>query len=99
MMNILILSAGTRNKVVQYFKREMAGKVIATDCSNLGPAIYDADKCYLVPRIDDPAYIDKVIDICKKEDIQEKMVSGDPKDEVNKQAVSQACQAIFVYPF
>ena len=70
MMNILILSAGTRNKVVQYFKREMAGKVIATDCSNLGPAIYDADKCYLVPRIDDPAYIDKVIDICKKEDIQ-----------------------------
>lgn len=35
----------------------------------------------------------------EKEDIQEEMVSRDPKDEVNKQAVSQACQAIFVYPF
>ena len=42
-MNILISSAGTRNKVVQYFKKEMAGKVVAVDCSNLGPAIYDAN--------------------------------------------------------
>ena len=67
--NILILSAGTRNKVVQYFKREMAGKVIATDCSNLGPAIYDADGARIVPRIDDPDYIDDIIRICKKENI------------------------------
>ena len=31
-MNILILSAGTRNKVVQYFKKEVGaeGKVVAT---------------------------------------------------------------------
>ncbi len=67
--NILILSAGTRNKVVQYFKREMAGRVIATDCSNLGPAVYDADKAYVVPRIDDPGYLDEIISICKKENI------------------------------
>ena len=25
-INLLILSAGTRNKVVQYFKKELAGK-------------------------------------------------------------------------
>ena len=70
-MNILITSAGTRDKVVQYFKKEFAGigKVIATDMSNLAPAIYDADKYYLVPRNDDPAYIDTLIDICKKEKI------------------------------
>lgn len=32
-MNFLILSAGTRNKIVQYFVRELNGdgKVIATD--------------------------------------------------------------------
>ena len=43
-MNILILSAGTRNKVVQYFKENVGaeGKVIATDCSNLAPAVYEA---------------------------------------------------------
>ena len=70
-MNILITSAGTRNKVVQYFKKEFdgIGKVIATDMSDLAPAIYEADKFYLVPRIDDPTYIDKLLEICKKEDI------------------------------
>lgn len=68
-MNILILSAGTRDKVVQYFKKEIGtnGKVVATDCSNLAPAVYEADKFYLVPRITAPGYMDKILDICKKE--------------------------------
>ncbi|MDE6405107.1 MAG: ATP-grasp domain-containing protein [Lachnospiraceae bacterium] len=70
-MNILILSAGTRDKVVQYFKKELAGKgrVIATDCSNLAPAVYEADAFYLVPRITEPGYLEVVLDICKKEKV------------------------------
>lgn len=70
-MNILILSAGTRDKVVQYFKREIGtdGKVVATDCSNLAPAVYEADKFYLVPRITAPGYMDRILDICRKEQI------------------------------
>ena len=70
-MNILITSAGSRNKVVEYFKREIGqnGKIITTDMSNLAPAIYEADKFYLVPRIDDPNYIDKLLEICKIEKI------------------------------
>lgn len=70
-MNILILSAGTRNKIVQYFKRELAneGRVIATDCSNLAPAVYEADRFYLVPRISDPGYLELILDICRKENI------------------------------
>ncbi len=70
-MNILILSAGTRNKVVQYFKEGLRGngKVIATDCSNLAPAVYEADKFYLVPRITEPGYLEVILDICKKEEI------------------------------
>lgn len=70
-MNILILSAGTRNKVVQYFKRELGreGKVIATDCLNLAPALYDADKFYIVPRISEPGYVDLILDICRKESV------------------------------
>lgn len=70
-MNILILSAGTRNKVVQYFKKELDGKgrVVATDCSNLAPAVYDADAFYLVPRITAPGYLDEILEICKKEKI------------------------------
>lgn len=70
-MNILILSAGTRNKVVQYFKRAIGddGKVIATDCSNIAPAIYEADKYYIVPKMTEDGYIDVILDICKKENV------------------------------
>ncbi|MCR5670089.1 MAG: ATP-grasp domain-containing protein [Butyrivibrio sp.] len=70
--NILILSAGTRNKVVQAFKRELAhnGKVFATDCSNIGPAIYDADEAIIVPKIKDPFYVDEILGICKRNDIK-----------------------------
>ena len=70
-MNFLILSAGTRNKVVQYFKRtfEGVGDVIATDASTLGSAIYDADRYYIVPVITERGYIDIILDICKKEQI------------------------------
>ncbi len=77
--NILILSSGTRNKVVQYFKREMAGKVFATDCSNLGPAVYDADEAKIVPRIDAPGYIDEILSICKKENIKGVLSLIDPE--------------------
>lgn len=71
-MNILILSAGTRNKVVQYFRKEMEGKgkVFATDCSELAPAIYEADGFDLVPRITDPDYLSIILDICKREKLQ-----------------------------
>jgi len=70
-MNILILSAGTRDKVVQYFKRTVGddGRIIATDCSNIAPAVYEADEFSLVTRINVPGYIDRVLDICKKEAI------------------------------
>ena len=70
-MNILILSAGTRNKVVQYFKENIGegGRVIATDCSNLAPAVYDADAFYLVPRITAPGYLERILEICAKDKI------------------------------
>ena len=80
-MNILILSAGTRNKVVQYFVKalEGKGKVIATDMSNLAPAIYDADKYYIVPRMTEEGYIDVILDICKKEKISGVLSLIDPE--------------------
>lgn len=71
-MNMLILSSGTRNKLVSYFLKEFEnkGKIICTDCNKLAPTLYDADQYYIVPRIDKPNYIDIVLDICKKENIK-----------------------------
>ena len=80
-MNILILSAGTRNKIVEYFVKTLSGKgkVIATDMSKLAPAIYEADKYYIVPRMTDIGYIDTIIDICKREEIKGVLSLIDPE--------------------
>lgn len=80
-MNILILSAGTRDKVVQYFKQALAGegRVICTDCSPYAPALYDADAHYVVPRITRPGYIEEIFDICKKEAITGVLSLIDPE--------------------
>lgn len=81
MKNILILSCGTRNKVVQYFRRTFNGKgtVVCTDCSNVAPALYEADKHYIVPRMTEPGYLDIILDICKKEEISGVLSLIDPE--------------------
>ena len=70
-MNILILSCGTRNKLVRYFKEKENGfdRVIGTDCSAYAPALYEADKHYLVPRMTSPDYLDTIVKICEEEQI------------------------------
>lgn len=80
-INILILSCGTRNKIVQYFKESLngEGKVIATDCSPYAPALLEADKYYIVPRITEENYLDIILDICKKENISGVLSLIDPE--------------------
>ena len=71
-MNGLILSCGTRNKVIQYFKKELSaskGKLIGADSSKFAPALYDCDNYYLVPKFTENNYIEKILEICKKEKI------------------------------
>ena len=80
-MNILIASCGTRNKIIQYFKRAMAGRgrVVATDCNPNAPALYDADCHYIVPRITADNYMDVIYDICRKEKIDGILSLIDPE--------------------
>ena len=81
MITVLLLSAGTRNKVVQYFKKALEGKgrVIATDCSVLAPAIHDADAYYIVPRINEPEYMDQIFAICREEKVTGVLSLIDPE--------------------
>lgn len=81
MSNILVLSVGTRNKIIQYFKKELQGKgkVIATDMSRLAPALYEADAFYIVPRMTEAGYIEKILEICRKEKIQGVLSLIDPE--------------------
>ena len=80
-MNILILSAGTRNKIVQYFRNELqgTGKVFTTDCSNLAPALYDSDEHFIVSRIDAKGYLDEILTICKENRIDGVLSLIDPE--------------------
>jgi carbamoyl-phosphate synthase large subunit len=80
-MNLLILSCGTRNKVVRYFKKafEGYGDIICTDCSPYAPALFDADRHYIVPRITEDGYMDVIFDICKKEKITGVLSLIDPE--------------------
>lgn len=80
-MNILFCSAGRRCELLKDFKKTMGnkGKIVATDLSNTAPALYFADKHYLVPRIDDQNYINVIFDICKKEKINAITTCIDPE--------------------
>ena len=85
-INILILSVGTRNKIVQYLKKALTdqegnrlGSVIATDMSNIAPAIYEADKYYQVPRMMASDYMEVIFDICRKEKITAILSLIDPE--------------------
>lgn len=80
-INVLLLSVGTRNKVVQYFRKQFqdVGRTVAADASELAPAIYDADKYYIVPRITARNYLETVLDICKRENIRGILSLIDPE--------------------
>lgn len=93
-LNLLISSAGRRTKLVEYFKREFkgSGKIIAVDCDPLAPALYFADKNFIVPRIADPGYLEELKKLCLKEKVQAIISLIDPelllmakwKDELGK---------------
>lgn len=80
-MNILFCSVGRRGELIKDFKSSMgdAVKIVATDNSRYAPAIYLADKQYQVPLINDEKYIEIIIDICKKENIQAITTFIDPE--------------------
>lgn len=80
-MNILFCSAGRRCELLKNFRKSMGkdGEIVATDISLTAPAIYMADKYYIVPRINDENYIPTILDICKKEDIQAVTTLIDPE--------------------
>ncbi|MDK2839892.1 MAG: carbamoyl-phosphate synthase large subunit [Thermosipho sp. (in: thermotogales)] len=74
MINILFLSVGRRVELIQEFikaknSRKIEGKILGVDMDPLSPALYFVDNYYIVPSVKENNYIDKLIEICKKESI------------------------------
>lgn len=84
MNNVLFCSAGRRVKLIEDFRKTIgdSGKLVAANASNLAPAIYVADKHYIVPMITDENYINEILDICKKEDIKIVCTLIDPEIKI-----------------
>ena len=81
-MNVLVLSCGTRNKIIQYFKKmcnEYGGKVYAADCSKLAPALYDADEYFVNKRLGEEGYLDEILAYCKNNKINGVISLIDPE--------------------
>lgn len=80
-INILITSVGRRTRLLEYFREELKGigNLIAADCSSLAPALYIADKHYIVPPIVNSNYINVIKEICKEERITAVLSLIDPE--------------------
>ncbi len=72
-MNILFTCAGRRKYLIDYFKKELpnfgGGVVVGADMSTMAPALSSCDKLYEVKSVYSDKYIDTLLKICKKEDI------------------------------
>jgi len=73
-VNVLLTSVGRRVELVRAFRRAydalgLDGLVIGTDIQPLAPALHHCDRAYLVPRLDDPAYPARILEICEREPV------------------------------
>ena len=84
MDNILFCSVGRRARLLMNFRESMkgCGQLVATDISPVAPALFFADKTFLVPRITENSYFDRILEICKENDIKAITTLIDPEIEI-----------------
>jgi carbamoyl-phosphate synthase large subunit len=74
-LNILISSAGRRVELIECFRNAAAElgcrlRVVATDAHpQLSAACHKADRSYQVPPCSDPAFVDRLLELCAAEKI------------------------------
>jgi carbamoyl-phosphate synthase large subunit len=70
-MNVLITSVGRCNRLIRDFRQALAnsGLVFAGDVSRGAPALCDADHAVLLPACTDPSFIERLLTICKENDV------------------------------
>lgn len=71
-MNILFTCVGRRTYLLKYFKEQLGneGLIVATDMQPTAPALTAADVKEQVPAVYADDYIDRTLDICRRNDIK-----------------------------
>lgn len=70
-MNVLLTCAGRRNYLIQFFRAALGpdGGVFAADASVHAPALWEADAAFVLPLLDDPDYLDRLLAICREQHV------------------------------
>jgi carbamoyl-phosphate synthase large subunit len=71
-VNVVLMSVGRRVELVRAFRRAydalgLEGAIIGLDADALAPALRVVDRPHLVPRLNDPDFIQALLDICRSE--------------------------------
>ncbi len=71
-VNVLLTSVGRRAYLVQYFKEALGerGQVIVTNTHPDATGMIAADTAYVVPRPDEPGFIESLLNICSRHSVQ-----------------------------
>ena len=101
MTAVLFTCAGQRVDIVTAFARAGA-TTVAVDAGELAPALYHADRRALVPRVDDPGYIDALRALVELHDVQlvvpladlDHMVLSESRDRLGAPLLLPATDAI-----
>ncbi len=80
----MFCSCGRRVQLFKFLKQSLGDccKIIATDNQKTAPALYAADKRYIVPRIDSEGYIETVLDIAITNEVKAITTLIDPEIEI-----------------
>jgi carbamoyl-phosphate synthase large subunit len=73
-INLLLVNAGRRVELVRLFRRAYAetglsGRILATDVDPLAPALQEADARFLIPRVEEAAFVPTLAGICRSEGV------------------------------
>ena len=70
-MNVLVTCAGRRGYLIRSFQTAVGdrGSVFAADAAPEAPALQAADEAFVVPRVEDPDYVERLLEICDERSV------------------------------
>jgi carbamoyl-phosphate synthase large subunit len=97
MPTVLFTCAGQRVDIVSAFARAGA-TTVAADLDALAPALYHADHKALVPRVDDPGYVDALARLVSEHDVDLVVPLTDLDQEIVSAARGALAPALVLAP-
>jgi len=74
-VTVLLTCAGSRVDIVRAFQAALAdgphtGRVLISDAGEASPTRFEADGIVELPMVEDPGYLDAVLEVCRREEVR-----------------------------